>query len=110
MAKNDSNSPSKGAKSSSSPSALSGNGNQSDSTNNPASNLKSASAEDEANKKSGLGNFFKEVQIELSKVAWPSRQQLISESIAVLLMVIVAALLVYLVDSLFGWAATQVFQ
>jgi preprotein translocase subunit SecE len=58
----------------------------------------------------GLGVFFSDVQLELSKVAWPSRQQLISESIAVLLMVIVAAVLVYFVDSLFGWAASQVFQ
>jgi preprotein translocase subunit SecE len=60
--------------------------------------------------KTGLVSFFKDVQIELSKVAWPSRQQLISESIAVLLMVIVAAILVYFVDSLFSWAASKVFQ
>ncbi|MDX1976821.1 MAG: preprotein translocase subunit SecE [Pseudanabaenaceae cyanobacterium bins.68] len=59
--------------------------------------------------KFNLPGFLKEVNVELSKVAWPSRQQLISESLAVLLMVIVAAVLVYLVDSLFGWAASQVF-
>lgn len=53
--------------------------------------------------------FFKETKEELDKVVWPSRQQLISESIAVILMVILSASLIYLVDNFFGWAAKQVF-
>lgn len=81
-----------------------------DNANSPESTSKSMNTNDGSAQKAGLGSFFKDVQIELSKVAWPSRQQLISESIAVLLMVIVAAILVYFVDSLFSWAASKVFQ
>jgi preprotein translocase subunit SecE len=53
--------------------------------------------------------FFQETKDELDKVVWPSRQQLISESIAVILMVILSASLIYLVDNFFTWVATQVF-
>ena len=55
------------------------------------------------------GSFVKGTREELSKVVWPSRQQLLSESAAVILMVGVSATLIYLVDKLFGWASRQVF-
>lgn len=54
-------------------------------------------------------SFFKETKEELDKVVWPSRQQLVSESFAVVLMVILSASLIYLVDNFFNWAAGQVF-
>jgi preprotein translocase subunit SecE len=60
-------------------------------------------------KKGGLGDFLKETKQELDKVVWPSRQQLISESAAVLLMVVASASLIYLVDALFSWIAQQIF-
>lgn len=80
-------------------------------TTNPSVQVdsKNSSEPKNSNSKFNLAIFLKDVNTELSKVAWPSRQQLISESLAVLLMVIVAAVLVYLVDSLFGWAASQIF-
>ncbi|MBP0000478.1 MAG: preprotein translocase subunit SecE [Cyanobacteria bacterium SID2] len=53
--------------------------------------------------------FLQETKEELSKVVWPSRQQVISESAAVLLMVMLLASAIYLVDNLFGWAAKQIF-
>ena len=56
-----------------------------------------------------FGSFFKGTKEELDKVAWPGRQQLISESVAVLLMVILSATIIYLVDELFSWAAGKVF-
>ena len=55
-----------------------------------------------------LNNFFQGTKEELEKVVWPSRKQLVSESAAVLLMVLSASL-IYLVDGLFAWAAKQVF-
>ncbi|MEM1240339.1 MAG: preprotein translocase subunit SecE [Cyanobacteria bacterium P01_H01_bin.26] len=55
------------------------------------------------------GSFVQGTREELSKVVWPSRQQLISESAAVILMVGVSATLIYLVDQFFGWASRQVF-
>ena len=53
--------------------------------------------------------FLKETREELDKVVWPSRQQLISESLAVLLMVILSASLIDLVDNFFNWGAGKVF-
>ncbi|MGB3136379.1 MAG: preprotein translocase subunit SecE [Nodosilinea sp.] len=56
-----------------------------------------------------LGAFLQGTKEELGKVVWPSRQQLISESAAVILMVSLSATLIYLVDRLFGWISGQVF-
>lgn len=76
-----------------------------------AKDIKDAAKDaNDPDKKSDKGNFFKETKVELEKVVWPSRQQLISESAAVLLMVVAAATLIYLVDGLFGWIAAQVFS
>ena len=47
---------------------------------------------------------------ELRKVVWPSRQQLFSESVAVILMVGLSAAAIAAVDRFYGWAATQVFR
>jgi len=56
-----------------------------------------------------IGSFLRETKQELDKVVWPSRQQLISESAAVLLMVVASASLIYLIDALFSWVAERIF-
>lgn len=53
--------------------------------------------------------FIEGVREELDKVVWPSRQQLISESLAVILMVTLSATIIYFVDNFFIWASQQVF-
>ncbi|MEL7475944.1 MAG: preprotein translocase subunit SecE [Cyanobacteria bacterium J06555_12] len=53
--------------------------------------------------------FFTNTFAELKKVAWPERQQLISESTAVLLIVVAFASFIFLIDRLFGWLSGQVF-
>jgi preprotein translocase subunit SecE len=53
--------------------------------------------------------FVQETKDELARVTWPSRQQLISESLAVILMVSLSAFLVYAVDQLFQWLQVKVF-
>lgn len=58
---------------------------------------------------SSVGNFVQGIKEEFEKVVWPSRQQLISESAAVLLMVTLSSALIFLVDRFFTWAAQQVF-
>lgn len=63
----------------------------------------------EADSSFSVGDFVKGTKEELGKVVWPSRQQLISESAAVILMVSLSATLIYLVDQLFGWVSRQVF-
>lgn len=50
--------------------------------------------------------FLGETKEELAKVVWPSRQQLISESAAVILMVILVASVIYLVDNFFSWLSS----
>lgn len=54
--------------------------------------------------------FLQETKEELDKVVWPSRQQLVSESLAVILMVTLSATLIYLADNFFAWSAGQVFR
>lgn len=56
-----------------------------------------------------ISTFLKGTKEELDKVVWPSRQQLVSESLAVILMVTLSATIIYLFDNLFIWAAKQVF-
>lgn len=61
--------------------------------------------------KSGLNpvQLIQDSKDELAKVIWPSRQQLISESLAVIAMVTLSATTIYLVNNLFSWAASKVF-
>jgi preprotein translocase subunit SecE len=53
--------------------------------------------------------FVKDSKEELGKVIWPSRQQLISESLAVVLTVSLSAAVIYGVNNLFQWAAAIIF-
>jgi preprotein translocase subunit SecE len=57
-----------------------------------------------------LSEFVGETKEELAKVVWPSRQQLISESLAVILMVALVATIIFLVDKFFVWGAARLFQ
>jgi preprotein translocase subunit SecE len=43
-------------------------------------------------------------------VVWPSRAQLFSESVAVILMVSLSAAAIAAVDRFYGWMAVQVFR
>jgi preprotein translocase subunit SecE len=56
-----------------------------------------------------MGEFASDLKEELSKVVWPTRQQLLSESAAVILMVSLVAVVIYLVDNFFSWGAGKVF-
>ncbi len=72
--------------------------------------VKKESAElSSANDSTNVANFLGETKEELAKVIWPSRQQLISESAAVILMVILVATVIYLVDNFFAWGSGKVF-
>ena len=64
-----------------------------------------------AEPKSGFNpvQLVQDSKAELSKVIWPTRQNLISESIAVIAMVTLSATTIYLVNNLFSWAAGKVF-
>lgn len=54
--------------------------------------------------------FVASTLAELRKVVWPSRQQLFSESVAVILMVTLSAFAIAAVSRFYGWAASQIFR
>ena len=56
------------------------------------------------------GGFLSKTVEELKLVVWPSRQQLFSESIAVILMVSLSAAAIAAVSRFYGWGASQVFR
>ena len=57
-------------------------------------------------KKSFLSSTIDEMKL----VVWPSRQQLFSESVAVILMVTLSAISIAAVSRFYGWASTQIFR
>ncbi len=70
---------------------------------------KETPAAKEAASGGGVAEFAIQTKEELGKVVWPSRQQLISESAAVILMVILVSTIIYLIDKFFTWGAGKVF-
>jgi preprotein translocase subunit SecE len=54
--------------------------------------------------------FVPAAMAELRKVVWPSRQQLFSESVAVILMVGLSAAAIAAIDRLYRWISLQVFR
>ena len=54
-------------------------------------------------------NFFKSSYDELKLVVWPNKQQLFSESVAVIIMVSFSAAAIASVSRLYGWAASKIF-
>ena len=53
--------------------------------------------------------FFKEVRLQLSKIVWPSTQELIGSLIIVLILVIAFAIYLGVVDLVFYKLAEQLF-
>lgn len=68
----------------------------------------SSEAEDQDPERSG--GFLAATLAELRKVVWPSRQQLFSESIAVILMVGLSAASIAALDRFYRWVSIQVFR
>ena len=71
---------------------------------------KEKTASSESTSGNGAADFAIQTKEELGKVVWPSRQQLVSESAAVILMVILVSTIIYLIDQFFAWGAEKVFS
>ena len=52
--------------------------------------------------------FFKEVKIEGKKITWPTRQETTVSTIAVFIMVFIAATFLYFADQILAWAVRLV--
>ena len=70
--------------------------------------LKNSTSENEDIKEKK--NFFVSTYDELKLVVWPNKQQLFSESVAVIIMVSFSAAAIAAVSRFYGWAAGQIFQ
>ena len=54
-------------------------------------------------------NFLRSTYDELKLVVWPNKQQLFSESVAVIIMVSFSAAAIASVSRFYGWAASLIF-
>ena len=65
-------------------------------------------------KKDGLfkriGKYFKDVKGEFKKVVWPTRKQVINNTIVVLALVLVVAVVVWGLDFVLGWLRDLLFS
>ncbi|NBC35044.1 preprotein translocase subunit SecE [Novosphingobium sp. FSY-8] len=64
-----------------------------------------ATAKPQPEKKPGVspGEFMRQVRVEASKVVWPTRQETISTSIFVAILMFILAVFFLGIDSLFGY-------
>jgi len=47
--------------------------------------------------------FARDARVEVRKVVWPTRQETVQTTIAVLVMVLIVAIMLWLIDMLLGW-------
>ncbi len=54
-------------------------------------------------------NFLREVQLELKKVTWPSRPEVVGTTGVVLVIVFIFSIFLYMADLIFGRIITRIF-
>ncbi len=50
-----------------------------------------------------IGKFFSDLISEMKKIVWPSRKQTVNNTLAVLAIVVIAAVVIVVLDLAFGW-------
>ena len=55
-----------------------------------------------------LGNFLKDVKAEAKKVTWPSRQEVYSTTVVVIIAMAFFGFYLFFMDIIFSWAISQV--
>lgn len=55
-------------------------------------------------------NFLSETKVELKKVTWPTKQELISNTVVVIIAVILCAALIWIIDSIFSVLFRMILQ
>jgi preprotein translocase subunit SecE len=51
--------------------------------------------------------FVKDARVEVRKVVWPTRQETVQTTIAVLFMVVLVAIMLWLFDMFLGWSVSK---
>ncbi len=54
------------------------------------------------NKGTSIATFLSETKVELKKVTWPTKQELITNTIVVIIAVVLCAALIWIIDSFFS--------
>ena len=67
-------------------------------------------AEAKAKKKSRVVTFFKEVKSELKKVVWPSKKQLINNTLIVIAAVLIIGVVIWVFDAIFQYGLFSFLQ
>ena len=57
---------------------------------------------DTENKGFSITTFLSETKVELKKVTWPTKQELIANTIVVIIAVVLCAALIWIIDSIFS--------
>ena len=57
-----------------------------------------------------LTHFLREVQVELKKTSWPTRNELTKFTIVVIVTIVVVSIYLFIVDLVFGQIAGQLFH
>lgn len=57
---------------------------------------------DTKNKGFSITTFLSETKVELKKVTWPTKQELIANTIVVIIAVVLCAALIWIIDSIFS--------
>ena len=57
---------------------------------------------DTENKVFSITTFLSETKVELKKVTWPTKQELIANTIVVIIAVVLCAALIWIIDSIFS--------
>lgn len=55
-------------------------------------------------------SFLSETKVELKKVTWPTKQELISNTVVVIIAVILCAALIWMIDSIFSVLFRMILQ
>ena len=65
---------------------------------------------DTENKGCSITTFLSETKVELKKVTWPTKQELIANTIVVIIAVVLCAALIWIIDSIFSMLFRMILQ
>ena len=57
-----------------------------------------------------ISEFLSETKVELKKVTWPTKQELIANTIVVIIAVVLCAALIWIIDSIFSMLFRMILQ
>ena len=60
-------------------------------------------AEANAKKQNKIVRFFKEIKSELKKVTWPTKKQVLNNTLIVIAVVVIIGVVIALFDTIFQW-------